>query len=274
MSSMSLTEKLTYSTVLIQCQYRDGTQGSGTGFIINLCQDQASNQCVPVIVTNKHVIKNSNLTQFEFCKCNKDGTPNDRETVLSICPNQYWIMHPSPNVDLCCLPLVPVINNARSNGEEIFYIPIGTELIPPQNEIEDLSAMEDVVMIGYPIGLSDRYNHKPIMRKGVTATHIKKDYQGEKTFLVDMACFPGSSGSPIFILNQGAYTTPEGLRAGNRIYFVGILYAGPQYSASGVLQFASLPNLPRPLTQIPTNLGIAIKSSELYAFEQMFKNAN
>lgn len=48
MSSMSLTEKLTYSTVLIQCQYRDGTQGSGTGFIINLCQDQASNQCVPV----------------------------------------------------------------------------------------------------------------------------------------------------------------------------------------------------------------------------------
>lgn len=34
--------------------------------------------------------------------------------------------------------------------------------------------MEDVVMIGYPIGLSDTYNHKPIIRRGITASHPKK----------------------------------------------------------------------------------------------------
>ena len=32
-SNMSISEMLTYSTVLINCQYADGSVGSGTGFI-------------------------------------------------------------------------------------------------------------------------------------------------------------------------------------------------------------------------------------------------
>lgn len=35
-SNMSISEMLTYSTVLINCQYADGSVGSGTGFIVNL----------------------------------------------------------------------------------------------------------------------------------------------------------------------------------------------------------------------------------------------
>ncbi len=34
-SNMSISEMLTYSTVLINCQYADGSVGSGTGFFIN-----------------------------------------------------------------------------------------------------------------------------------------------------------------------------------------------------------------------------------------------
>ena len=33
-SNMSISEMLTYSTVLINCQYADGSVGSGTGFIV------------------------------------------------------------------------------------------------------------------------------------------------------------------------------------------------------------------------------------------------
>lgn len=39
-SNMSISEMLTYSTVLINCQYADGSVGSGTGFIVNLCKKQ------------------------------------------------------------------------------------------------------------------------------------------------------------------------------------------------------------------------------------------
>ena len=36
MNKMSLSEMITYSTVLIRCEYANGTSGSGTGFIVNL----------------------------------------------------------------------------------------------------------------------------------------------------------------------------------------------------------------------------------------------
>ena len=152
----------------------------------------------------------------------------------------------------------------------IFYIPLTPDLIPSMEEKETFSAMEDVVMVGYPIGLSDEYNHKPIIRKGITATHIKKEYQGKKEFLVDMACFPGSSGSPIFILNEGSYHIGADLYAGNRIKFIGILYGGPQYAATGDLILMDLPNVPFPITRIPTNLGVAIKAERIFDFESMF----
>ena len=90
-----------------------------------------------------------------------------------------------------------------------------------------------------------------------------------KHILLDMACFPGSSGSPVFIMNQGSYATPSGITVGNRIYLLGILFGGPQYTAQGILSFANVPNIPKPIVNIPTNLGVAIKSSEILEFEKI-----
>lgn len=274
-SNMSVSEMLTYSTVLINCQYSDGTAGSGTGFIINLCANSENKSCIPVLITNKHVVNNSVKTVFEFCKADENGNPLDTEsfsfTYLSA--GNSWIPHPNGEIDLCCLPLAPALNELKKTGNKIFYIPIETEFIPSEFQINELSAIEDVVMIGYPIGISDRYNHKPVIRRGITATHPKKDYQGKKHILLDMACFPGSSGSPVFILNQGSYTTPRGIVLGSRIYLLGILFGGPQYTAQGVLTFANVPNIPKPIVSIPTNLGVAIKSSEILEFEEILNPA-
>ncbi len=170
---------------------------------------------------------------------------------------------------MCCLPLGPALNELAKTDIKIFYIPLETDLIPTESKINELSAIEDIVMIGYPIGISDQYNHKPVIRRGITATHPKKDYQGQKHILLDMACFPGSSGSPVFIMNQGSYATPSGITVGNRIYLLGILFGGPQYTAQGILSFANVPNIPKPIVNIPTNLGVAIKSSEILEFEKI-----
>lgn len=85
-----------------------------------------------------------------------------------------------------------------------------------------------------------------------------------------MACYPGSSGSPVFIVNQGAYVTPRGITVGSRVYFLGILYGGPQFNAVGNVQFGNLPNIPRAITSIPMNLGIMIKSERILEFEEFF----
>lgn len=272
MDKMSLSEKITYSTVLIHCLYKNGTSGSGTGFVIHLCE--YNEHCVPVIVTNYHVVKDSVKTEFEMCLKNKDGTPNDKEAVTIGIPNNQWIHHPNPLVDLCCLPIASILNSLEQTTQSLFYIPLATEVIAQNDFFQNLSAMEEIVMIGYPRGISDEYNHKPIIRKGITATHLKNDYQGNKTFLIDMACFPGSSGSPVFILNQGAYATSTGICLGSRIFLVGILFQGPQYTAHGNLIFSNIPNLPTPITQIPMNLGEAIKAEEILAFEQFFSQEN
>lgn len=271
MREMSLSEKITYLTVLIRCQYSDGTSGSGTGFIINICHNTENNTCIPILITNNHVVENSVKTIFDFCKADDKGEPIDTEKFAFTYEGNSWIHHPNSEIDLCCLPLGQALYELNKSKVRIFYIPLDESLIPSEESIKELSAMEDVVMVGYPIGLSDVYNHKPVIRRGITATHLKNDYQGKRHFLIDMACFPGSSGSPIFILNQGSYSVGNALYAGSRLFLVGVLFGGPQYSAQGILSFSNLPNVPHALTQIPTNLGIAIKAQEILRFEELFK---
>lgn len=272
MKAMSLSEMITYSTVLIRCQYANGTSGSGTGFIINLCKNDVEGTCIPVLITNNHVVENSIKTVFEFCRADEDGNPIDTEPFSFTYEGNSWIHHPDSDVDLRCLLLAEALNKLNESKIRIFYLPLETDLIPTQQTISELSAMEDVVMVGYPIGLSDTYNHKPIIRRGITSSHPKKNYRGKREILLDMACYPGSSGSPVFILNQGTFTTPKGISVGNRIILLGILYGGHEFSAKGVLTFANLPNVPSPVTNIPINLGIMIKSERILEFEEMFKS--
>lgn len=269
--NMSLSEMITYSTVLIKCQYSNGTVGSGTGFIMNLCQDEEAGTHVPVLITNNHVVENSIQTVFEFCKADDQGNPIDTELFSFTYKGNEWVHHPDVAVDLCCLFLAEALKQLQTANIKVFYVPLETNMIPNAEQLGQLSALEDVVMIGYPIGLSDTYNHKPIIRRGITSSHPNKDYRGKKEILLDMACYPGSSGSPVFILNQGAFTTAEGITVGNRIMLLGVLYGGHEFDARGVLQFATLPSVPYPVTRIPINLGIMIKAERIFEFEGMIK---
>lgn len=238
MNKMSLSEMITYSTVLIHCKYSNGESGSGTGFIIDLCPNKENNTCVPAIITNDHVVANSIETVFEFCCADENGKPiDDKSCKIILRGDNTWLHHPDSSVDLRCLGLADLLRELKRITLKFFYIPLETNLIPKHKNLDELSAMEDVVMIGYPIGLSDTYNHKPIIRRGITASHPKKITK-EKETLLDMACYPGSSGSPVFILNQGAYITREGITMGSRVYLLGVLYGGHEFNAQGVLQFA------------------------------------
>ncbi len=270
-NKMNLSELITYSTVLIKCQYNDGTSGSGMGFIINLCENKENGTCIPVLITNNHVVENSVKTVFDFCSADAAGNPIDTEPFSIVYEGNDWIHHPDKDVDLRCLLLAKVLKRLDENQIKIFYVPLTTELIPDETVLSNLSAMEEVVMVGYPIGLSDMYNHKPIIRKGITSSHPKRNYQGKKETLLDITCYSGSSGSPIFILNQGSYATTNGMVVGNRIYLIGVLYGGYEFSSAGALQYVNLPNVPVPVTHIPINLGVMIKAERIFEFENLFK---
>jgi len=97
-------------------------------------------------------------------------------------------------------------------------------MIPSEDALAELDALEEVIFIGYPNGIWDRKNFLPIMRRGITATPVTVDFQGKKQFLIDASVFPGSSGSPVFILNVGMYTNKFGVtKVTSRLLFLGVV---------------------------------------------------
>jgi len=130
-------------------------------------------------------------------------------------------------------------------------------------------------MIGYPNGLWDSTHNQPVLRSGVLASHYRFDWNGKEEFLIDAACVPGSSGSPVLIVDIGQVFTRNGLKINSsRVKFLGVLYAGPVFAADGSIEVIPVPTTDniRTRTEIPINLGYGIKGKKLLEFENVFKD--
>lgn len=269
--TLGLMDQLTHSTVRIETTLHDGRISTGTGFYMNFLQKNDS--CIPVIVTNKHVVANANTGSFHVTFSNAEGLPDVGNHQLFQYTNfeNQCIKHPNPNVDLVAFLIGPLVNQIQATGKNLFYVPLPTELIPKDEERANYSPMEDIVMIGYPNGIWDAKNNLPVIRKGITATHTNVPWNGNSEFLTDIASFPGSSGSPVFLANIGSYMDHKGntYMGQHRIRLLGIHYAGAMHTASGEIQIVTAPtsNIPVPITQIPNNIGVAINSKEILVLE-------
>jgi len=277
MINLSASEQITYSTVRIECEYSDGTSGTGTGFFFQFLKDEATGRHVPVVITNKHVVNQSTKGRLIFTKANSNNEPLDTQHFQVYFDNfeTFWRKHPDNDVDLCAMPIAPFLTEANNRGEKLFYISLDKSLIPTAQQISEFSALEEILMVGYPNGIWDNVNNKPILRKGVTATHPNFDYCGKKEIMIDAACFPGSSGSPVFIFNEGGYRDKRGnmYMGASRVILLGVLYAGPQHTAQGDIQIVNVPTGQRPITisKIPNNLGLIIKADRILELENLFK---
>lgn len=273
--SLGPIEQLVHSVVRIETVLADGRISTGTGFYMNLLQEGESS--VPVIVTNKHVIAGAQVGKFHVTTANEDGSPNLGNHKLFQIGNfeQQCLPHPDANVDLAIFPIGPLLNEVQQSGRRLFYVALPTELIPTDDVRGELSSMEDIVMMGYPNGIWDATNNLPVIRKGITATHTNISWNGKTEFLTDIASFPGSSGSPVFLVNIGGYMDNRGNMnmGGHRIMLLGIHYAGAMHTATGEIQIVTAPtsNVPMPITQIPNNIGVAINSKRILELESEVK---
>ena len=276
MNNLSIYEQLSFCTTRIETEDEKGRCYSGTGFFFNL---EVGNNTYPLLVTNKHVVKGMKKGSFRFTTADLNGEPQCTEHFTITYEKtfeQMWLFHPENDVDLCVLPIMPLIDVAKSKGKRLFYRSLDNSLIPTEDNLKTLDAVEEIIMIGYPNGLWDCKNNMPIVRKGITATNISYDYNGKKEFLIDAASFPGSSGSPVLICNVGGYRDKKGnLNWGNsRVFFVGVLYAGPQLTITGDIRIVTVPELQQKamsVASIPNNLGFIIKSQRILDFIPVFK---
>jgi hypothetical protein len=262
-----------------------GTRGGqstsiGTGFLyaveappVPSSSNDATLRFVPLLVTNKHVVDGCDeiSVQFTLAPLNAaigpDGQPvgkiyeTFRIPVAGVC-----VGHPSPDVDLCGFPVAGFLNLFATRGLELRHQFLNPSYKPDDALRQILRAIEPIAMVGYPSGIWDSVNNAAIVRRGSTATHPLVRYENRPEFLIDAACFPGSSGSPVFLFEDGMYRTVGGaLSPGTRIAFLGVLYAGPQFTAEGRLEPRPIPHnvTQTPITSFPMNLGFVIQADQI-----------
>lgn len=270
---MTPAETLMHTTVRLECLLEGNRTSTGTGFFFSFKVDDKTH--IPLIVTNKHVINQSKVGTFVLTKMNDQGEPILGTTERIVLDNfeSLWIKHPAENVDLAVFPIAPLYHQAEAKGIKFFAPPIGEDLFATPEKLADLSGLENITMIGYPNGIWDEKNNMPIVRRGITATNPKHDYNGLPIFVIDCACFPGSSGSPVLIFDQGGYLDAKGNLnlGGGRVILLGVLFAGPQHVAEGEIQTIEVPlaQVPISLSKIPNNLGFVVKSQKIADFRKM-----
>lgn len=248
------SEMLIHTTIRIEAMSSRGSS-FGTGFFFKY--DFKDDITIPVIVTNKHVIKNTEKVKLVFTR-KENNAPQYGNKIYTEISTSYFINHPESEIDLAVLPLAFI-----KNIENAFYQFLNELSIPDKEVLDNLLAIEEVLMIGYPNAIWDKLNNLPVSRRGFTATHPNINYNGKEEFLIDIAAFGGSSGSPILLFDQGSYLTKENIKLGGRIFLLGILYKGPTYTVKGNVVDTIPKNV---ITPIPMGLACVIKSCKLNDF--------
>jgi hypothetical protein len=203
-----------YATVPI-----DNPQGeSGTGFLV--LREIAPNQGRVFLLTNKHVICRDSAMRSSVphirCHFNTKesdssaGTVSGEISLINADGSKRFREHPDADTDVFAIEVTDVIQlNPKIEKRWATYNDFALET--KRTEL-DITVGEDVVTIGYPLGLRQGDSNFPLIRQGLISTKIGtllkdkvQDSQGNirnrtlRAFLIDGATVPGSSGSPVVL---------------------------------------------------------------------------
>ena len=269
---LNLTDFVSYGTVRIECTDKNNQVMAGTGYVVEFKTDEETDTGITALITNKSIIRGAEKGNLVFTTESEDGEPDDKKQ-HKVSLRQFekkWVMHPDSAVDLCALPMDALVLKAEAKGIELFFTVIDMGLIPTNEQLDELDAMEQIVTAGFPDGLWDAVNNRPVLRSGVTATHPRMDYNGKQEFLIDAVAMSGTNGSPVFILDQNGYVDRDGkyYPDEDRILFLGTLSAVPQATPESQLKKSDVPAVA--LAHPPINFGRVIKSNRLLELEALF----
>ncbi len=262
MQAESMAEQLFFTTVRIDTILPDGTAGAGTGFLFS---HKVGEKTYAFVVSNKHVVKGMKEGFLTFLQ------RQDKEPLLGqgfrLNIDEWpkaWFGHPAPNIDIAICPFIPLETHIKQlNNIDIFYRFVSSDMIPSGNNLAKLDAIESVTFIGYPNGIWDSSNLLPVARRGTTASPLSVDFENTPCFLIDASVFGGSSGSPVFILNQGMFTEKTGgTIIGSRLLFVGVIAAVFYRTQLNEIVSIPIPTQVRPMAQQQEmiDLGIVFKA--------------
>lgn len=269
------TEQLMYSTVRLSYQQPTQINGStvvqtkwGTAFLFAFFRtDQSS---VLALVTNRHVVADMKQCTFALAAVGGDGLP-DINNHIPIVINEFdkmWLPHPT--VDLAIIPIGMMLNELKTRP---FLVSLDQTLIPTGTELRDLTPVEQVLTVGFPGAIWDDVHNLPIFHRGYTASAPYIEFKGNREFLIDFTTWPGASGSPVLLYNEGGWVDRRGntMMGGIRTKLIGVVYGVAEQDVQGnvVIQNGPTSIAAAGRMSIPTNLSACIAASRILEFEPL-----
>jgi len=199
-----------------------------------------------VIITNNHVIEKCDKlrTTISFIEHGREDQLKDDLSGIAVehieieipLDNQYVVRHPNSEVDLCVISIGTATSVLIGEGQ-MRHVFLNEGWFPSPDIQSHLTPIERIVMVGYPTGIWDQENNLPVIRNGLTATHPLVRMNGLDQFAIDAACFPGSSGSPVFLYEDGwVRVGGNSYSPGSRACLLGVLWGGPQMTVQGTMK--------------------------------------
>ena len=276
-TAQTLQERV-FASVLRIDKRTDASDSWGTGFLFGFTN--ANDAKLVVLVTNKHVFQDTYDGMVTINGLQDDGRPNFADHhVFNLEPlKRKWFFHPDDDVDLAILPIADLSGSAGIE-RRLNVAWFSEKDIPSARDLAALNPVENVIMPGFPGSFWDYVNNVPIIRRGTTATPPYLDFQGKREVLVDASIWPGSSGSPVVIMDDLHPDRNGDTLLSRRLILLGIIKATAVWSQDGVVAAT-----PAPLadskditgyshTPIPDGIGEAIKSSCLLDFKPLLRDA-
>lgn len=253
-SSELSIEKILRSSIRLSVIKVTGEHCYGTAFFFNFTINQTP---YPVLISNRHVLENASEISFFVNIASKDlsweeNCKHNQKKHLTYSSPQI-ILHPNPDIDLALFPMKDTFDQFTQQGLSFVHWCLDENIIPSPQEWTHLSPLEDVIMIGCPDAIFDFRNNLALIRKGIIASHPAYDFNNKPVFISDIACFPGSSGSPVLIHDTKPYLSDGALYMGTSRYsLLGI--------QSRIFQHAE---------NYFNNLAVVVKSTELLTFRTL-----
>ncbi len=236
MRTETIAEQIFFTTAFIVVSSPTVSM-KGTGFVYRVDVEGGS---ALFLATNRHLVKDFTNMTIKFVA--DDGTSNAKlgeyvAVEINDLQASGWVGHPNNDVDVAIVPIAHAIEALQRNGKPAFFKSLTPEIVFEIGVTPDLSPLEEITFVGYPEGLFDETNHLPIVRRGMTATPIEVDFNGLPSFIIDAGVYQGSSGSPVFILNQGWVIDRLGnATLGNRAILLGIVAANYHRYSEALVQ--------------------------------------